>query len=120
MSDSMPHRSDLRIEAVGPQTRPDPDGTVNRHVLVAVPRLVATLAPNVDVPPLGDAVWGDTRLVLPTPPARGYHNIFTDQCVEVSLGHTGAERKWSDAGARPAILAADAFRHFPIAIMEAR
>ena len=37
----MPHRSDLRIEAVGPQTRPDPDGTVHRHVLVAVRGVMA-------------------------------------------------------------------------------
>ena len=41
MSDSMPHRSDLRIEAVGPQTRPHPDGTVHRHVLVAVRGVMA-------------------------------------------------------------------------------
>ena len=41
MSDSMPHRSDLRIEAVGPQTRPDPDGTVHRHALIAVRGVMA-------------------------------------------------------------------------------
>ncbi len=40
MTDSL-HHSDLRIEAVGPQTRPDPDGTVHRHVLIAVGGVMA-------------------------------------------------------------------------------
>ena len=34
-------------------------------VIVVVPRLVATLTPDADVTPLGERVWGDTRLVLP-------------------------------------------------------
>ena len=44
MSDSVPDRSQLRVEAIGPQTRPDPDGTVHRRVLVTVTgMLVLTL-----------------------------------------------------------------------------
>ncbi len=37
----MPHHSDLRIEAVGPQTGPHPDGTVHRRVLIAIRGVMA-------------------------------------------------------------------------------
>jgi hypothetical protein len=36
------------------------------RVIVAVPRLVATMAPQVDAGPIGERVWGDTLLRLPT------------------------------------------------------
>jgi len=83
----------------------------DRHVLVVVPRLVATLVSDVDVPPLGERVWGDTELLLPetltVPDA--YRNVLTDRPVATrSTPH------------RPAtIRAADVFEHVPIAILSA-
>jgi (1->4)-alpha-D-glucan 1-alpha-D-glucosylmutase len=76
-----------------------------RGVIVAVPRLVATIAPHADVTPLGERVWGDTHIL---PPFRGgvegFHNVITDQCVPVQR----------DSGA---IRAADAFDRFPVAVL---
>jgi (1->4)-alpha-D-glucan 1-alpha-D-glucosylmutase len=79
----------------------------DRHLLVIVPRLIATLAPDVDVPPLGERIWGDTELVLSglraTPEA--YRHVFTDGCVAV--------RRNGEVSVR----AADVFEHFPIAVL---
>ncbi len=60
----------------------------NRWALVAAPRLVATLIPHGNQPPLGAAVWSDTRLKLPET-VRGLHwrNVFTGESVDgVSVG----------------------------------
>ena len=73
--------------------------------LIAVPRLVAALSPD-GHPPLGAAVWGDTRLLLPKSSAAGYHNAFTDRCVPVV----------SESG-RASIRAADVFAEFPVAVL---
>jgi (1->4)-alpha-D-glucan 1-alpha-D-glucosylmutase len=52
-----------------------------RQVLVVVPRLVSTLTPDADVPPVGERVWGDTRIVLPPWASRSYRDALTDRCV---------------------------------------
>jgi (1->4)-alpha-D-glucan 1-alpha-D-glucosylmutase len=79
-----------------------------RRLIVAVPRLIATLAPQVDVPPLGERVWGDTCLLPPGGVRRGgFHDLITDRCVPVQQ-ETGAIR------------AADLFERFPIAVMVER
>ena len=78
-----------------------------RQAIVAVPRLIATIAPQADVPPTGERVWGDTEMRLPSPAGRGgFHNVITDTCVPVQ----------PDTGA---IRAADAFDRFPIAVLVA-
>jgi (1->4)-alpha-D-glucan 1-alpha-D-glucosylmutase len=79
------------------------------QVLLVVPRLVTTLAPDPDVPPLGERVWGDTSLVLPGDAASCYHDIFTDGCVNTLR----------DAG-HATLRAADVFEHFPVALLEAQ
>jgi (1->4)-alpha-D-glucan 1-alpha-D-glucosylmutase len=80
------------------------------HVLVVVPRLVATLLPDADVPPIGERVWGDTRIISPRAPAHGcYHNAFTNRCVHVQ-----------NDGSRVTLRAAEVFEQFPIAVLEAR
>jgi (1->4)-alpha-D-glucan 1-alpha-D-glucosylmutase len=80
------------------------------HVLVVVPRLVASLMPDADVPPIGERVWGDTRIISPRAPAHGcYHNLFTNRCVQVQ-----------NEGGRVTLRAADVFDQFPIAVLEAR
>jgi (1->4)-alpha-D-glucan 1-alpha-D-glucosylmutase len=78
-----------------------------RHVIVAVPRLVATLVPDADVPPVGERVWTDTRLLLrsgPGAPTR-YRNIFTGRCLQI---------RSEDVAALPV---ASVFEHFPIAML---
>ena len=75
-----------------------------RRVIVAVPRLVATIASPAGAPPLGERVWGDTRL-MPLAGARpgGFHDVVTDRCIP--LQETGAIR------------VADVFDRFPVAVL---
>ena len=76
-----------------------------RQLVVAVPRLIATIAPQADMAPIGERVWGDTHIVVPFSPGQGrLHNVITDRCVTVQ----------PDTGA---IRAADAFDRFPIAVL---
>jgi len=53
-------------------------------LLVVVPRLVATLLSGSDSPPIGEQLWGDTRLLLPF---RGsgtrYRNALTRQILDL-------------------------------------
>ena len=77
------------------------------EVLVAVPRLVASLSPD-GLPPVGEAIWGDTRLVLPQTAASGYQNVFTDGRIPIDRD-----------GARAHVRAVDLFAHFPAACAEA-
>ena len=70
------------------------------EIVVAVPRLVATLAPDTGVAPVGERVWGDTRLALP--PGR-WHELMTDRCIPQA--ESGAVR------------AADVFLQFPVAVL---
>ena len=81
----------------------------SKRVLVIVPRLIATLLPDADVPPLGERVWGDTRLVLPPDAPATYRNVFSEQCVAACSDDE-----------RPYIPAAAIFRCFPVAFLEAR
>jgi len=55
----------------------------DRDVLIVVPRLVAGLLPNGDGAPLGERVWGDTRLAVPDTRARCYRHALTGDCVPV-------------------------------------
>jgi (1->4)-alpha-D-glucan 1-alpha-D-glucosylmutase len=79
------------------------------HVLVVVPRLVATLAPDADVPPLGERVWGDTMVITPRTPVSGYRNVITGECIAATRD-----------GDRTLVRAADVFARFPVAVLEAR
>ena len=77
----------------------------HRRVIVAVPRLVATLTSQVDQSPTGGRVWQDTLLVPPPGDwSGGLHDVVTDRCVPIQ----------PDTGA---IRAADAFEHFPVAVL---
>jgi (1->4)-alpha-D-glucan 1-alpha-D-glucosylmutase len=79
----------------------------SRAAIVAVPRLVATLVSDGDLPPLGGRIWGDTRLDLTgLPEAAGYHEAVTDRCLAV-------ERD----GQQLTLRAADLFERFPVAML---
>jgi len=52
----------------------------NTVVLVIVPRLVVRLTGGQELPPVGPAIWGKTRLLLSSHLVRScYHNIFTGE-----------------------------------------
>lgn len=75
--------------------------------LTCVPRLVAALTPEVAAPPIGDAVWGDTRLALPPGlPPHALRDAFT-----------GATPRIEHAGGVPTIAAAEIFASLPIALL---
>jgi (1->4)-alpha-D-glucan 1-alpha-D-glucosylmutase len=79
-----------------------------QHVLVVVPRLVAALLPEADVPPLGERVWGDSRIELPPDGTPGYRHVLTGACIPVQ--HSNGEA--------PSLRAGDVFAHLPVAILE--
>ena len=79
-----------------------------RRVLVVVPRLVATLVPDPDVPPLGERAWGDTRIALPAGGPTGYRHVLTGDAVDAR----------TDGGA--ALDAAEVFARVPVAFLESR
>ena len=86
-------------------------GFARRHedqrALVIVPRLVATLMPDADRPPLGEAAWEDTRILLPENETRPhYRNVFSDSCVAV---HQESGRAF--------LRASEVFEHFPVATL---
>jgi (1->4)-alpha-D-glucan 1-alpha-D-glucosylmutase len=69
---------------------------------------VATLVPDPDVPPLGEGVWGDTTILLPSPAPASLRHILTGRCIAVTR-----------AGDTASVRAADVFAHFPIALLAA-
>jgi len=83
-------------------------GYSGREAIVAVPRLLSPLLPDVSDLPLGERVWGDTVLALPTAAAAHYRNALTDRSVP--LQHDGD---------RVSVRAADLFETFPVALLEA-
>jgi (1->4)-alpha-D-glucan 1-alpha-D-glucosylmutase len=77
----------------------------DRCAVVAVPRLLTRLVPEMSRMPLGAAVWQDTALALPEWPARALTNVFTGERLALS-------------GARPqSLLLARMFAHFPVALL---
>lgn len=56
----------------------------SKTLLVVVPRLIASLLNDSDLPPMGEIVWGDTAILLP--PAMGknpYRNAFTGEILSL-------------------------------------
>ncbi|GIX47313.1 MAG: maltooligosyl trehalose synthase [Candidatus Tectimicrobiota bacterium] len=76
--------------------------------VVVVPRLVARLQPTATAAPLGEAVWGDTAVVLP-PSLAGhpYRHLLTGETV-VPQRHRGQE----------VLRLAEVCRTFPVALLQ--
>jgi (1->4)-alpha-D-glucan 1-alpha-D-glucosylmutase len=55
-------------------------------VLVVVPRLVAGLLGDVDLPPIGPQVWEDTQILLPFCGSATYRNAFTEEVLNLRKG----------------------------------
>jgi (1->4)-alpha-D-glucan 1-alpha-D-glucosylmutase len=71
------------------------------RAITCVPRLVAALTPD-GAPPLGAAVWADTRVELPEPlRGRRYRNVFTGTVIDGGDG----------------LAAAAVFDRFPVALL---
>jgi (1->4)-alpha-D-glucan 1-alpha-D-glucosylmutase len=86
-------------------------GFVRRHekraALVAVPRLLTGLVPSPSELPLGQDVWQDTLLLLPEGVSnRRWRNLFTGESLKCLVR--------SD---QMALLLADVFAHFPVALL---
>jgi (1->4)-alpha-D-glucan 1-alpha-D-glucosylmutase len=79
------------------------------QALVVVPRLVATLVPDADAPPVGERIWGDTRLALPRGSPRMYRHVLTGECIR-ALGDEES----------PHVALADVLARFPVAVLEGR
>ena len=76
-------------------------------VLVAVPRLLASLIPDSGQMPFGEAVWQDTRLALPVDVSGDdWRNLFTGE-------HLFA----TERDGQRSIAAAQLFAHFPVALL---
>jgi len=79
----------------------------NTNVLVIVPRLVAGLLDDIDLPPLGPEIWADTRVVLPPGnSAEVYRNALT-----------GEELRLQSAAGKATIDVANMFSEFPAALL---
>ena len=77
-------------------------------ILVVVPRLLHHVIPNPEQPALGEAVWGDTMVVLPEKTQGGhYRNIVTKETLSTIA-----------IDQQHALPAASIFHHLPIAMME--
>ncbi len=80
----------------------------HQQTIVVVPRLVAGLTRNLDIWPLGEDVWGETRLVLPgTRRGHEFRNVLTDE------SHRAQSRN-----NRVGLRLAEVFARFPIALLD--
>ncbi len=75
-------------------------------VIVATPRLVATLLPDPAMPPLGERVWGDTVIPVPNGSPANFRHVLTGQCIQVHR-----------AGGTASVRAAEVFDAFPVALL---
>jgi (1->4)-alpha-D-glucan 1-alpha-D-glucosylmutase len=81
--------------------------TQHEAVVIAVPRLIATLLGDKKEFPMGSEVWGDTRIDLPENFAnRTLRNALTDQVMQVGHGSDG-----------PCVPMATALQQFPVALL---
>jgi (1->4)-alpha-D-glucan 1-alpha-D-glucosylmutase len=95
-----------------------------QRVIVVVPRLIATLLPDSDLQPLGERVWGDTRIALPQDGPTVYRDVLAQHCVR-ACNRDRAGSPSDDRSRRPrlghkTLRTADVFQHFPVAFLEGR
>jgi (1->4)-alpha-D-glucan 1-alpha-D-glucosylmutase len=70
----------------------------DQSVLVVVPRLVAGLLGENEVPPIGAEVWKDTQVLLPTCDcSKAYRNVYTGEVLSLKKGDTDSALYLSSA-----------------------
>ncbi|HEY3045669.1 MAG TPA: hypothetical protein VGJ39_16685, partial [Vicinamibacterales bacterium] len=74
-------------------------------------RLIASVVPDADGPPLG-AVWLDTRVELPDDAPAAFRDVLTGATIEAERGDTGTPVT--------TIAAATLFERLPVALLVAR
>ena len=79
----------------------------NDGILVAVPRLTATLLEEHNGPPIGEATWGATSLRVPEKMRGTYRNIFTGSVHHIE----------SPAGRMARLSLAEILARFPVAVL---
>ena len=75
-------------------------------MIVAVPRLCATLLGEDFDSPCAETLWGDTQLEIPRAERGCYHQVLTGECIPVGRGEQV-----------PFLPAATLFRDFPVALL---
>jgi (1->4)-alpha-D-glucan 1-alpha-D-glucosylmutase len=81
----------------------------DREAMVAVPRLIARLLANGHQAPVGEAVWQDTRLLVPgIDPHRAWRNVLTGEVVT-----------FTEEDGQPMLAVAQLLAHFPVALLVA-
>jgi (1->4)-alpha-D-glucan 1-alpha-D-glucosylmutase len=88
------------------------------YAVMAVPRLIAALLPDADVQPLGERVWGDTRIELPADWPVSYRQVLTGRCVRARMEEQDVPS--FDSSSKSVLRVADVFSHFPVALLESR
>jgi (1->4)-alpha-D-glucan 1-alpha-D-glucosylmutase len=78
-----------------------------KAVMVVIPRLVVGLMAGVEKPPVGKAVWKDTKVELPARLGTGFQNVFT--------GVSGVATR---EGGKFFLPLAEGMSDFPIALLE--
>jgi (1->4)-alpha-D-glucan 1-alpha-D-glucosylmutase len=79
-----------------------------KEAVAVVPRLVAGLTRKQLIDPVGEEVWGETRLVIPdVEPGTRYRDMFTGQSIEAISGDDKA-----------ALLLVEVFAALPFALLE--
>jgi (1->4)-alpha-D-glucan 1-alpha-D-glucosylmutase len=82
----------------------------DRTAIVAVPRLIAGLLADSHEPPLGEAVWEDTRLRMPgIDPRQTWRHVFTGEAVRIAM-----------EGGQPTVAVAELLAQFPVALLMAQ
>ena len=98
--------------------------TYGRQRVIVVPRLIATLLPDSNLQPLGERVWGDTRIELPQDGPTVYRDVLAQHCVracnEDRAGSPSDDRSRRPRPGQKTLRAADVFQHFPVAFLEGR
>ncbi|MBD3297891.1 MAG: malto-oligosyltrehalose synthase, partial [candidate division Zixibacteria bacterium] len=79
----------------------------NDAALTAVPRLITKLGPSAEFP-IGETVWGDGFITMPSTHPRRWHNVLTGEEIELVLSD-GTQR----------LYLRDLFRSFPCALLHA-
>ena len=79
----------------------------SEYAVTCVPRLLASVIPDADAPPLGE-VWLDTRVALPADAPTVFRDVITGATIELERGNTAAP-----------IMVATLFEQLPVAMLVA-